>query len=98
MVKGYRSPTEPARGQDRSLDQKVGARSESNIGAWLTPGVVVMPESWPNRGDVNAIQWLSDLGRQCPREKVVEANRRDGRMGEKTATSAPTDLQIAGGA
>ena len=78
MVKGYRvAYWYLLEDRTRSLDPKAGARSESNIGAWLiAPGVLGYAlSSWPNRGDVNAIQWLSlTSGANALAKKVVEGN------------------------
>jgi hypothetical protein len=60
-----------------SLDPKVAARSEFNIGAWLVaPGVVGYAlSSWPKRDDVNTLQWLSlTTGANALAKKVVEGN------------------------
>jgi hypothetical protein len=78
MVKGYRvAYWYLLEDRTRSLDPKAGARSESNIGAWLiAPGVVGYAlSSWPHRGDVNAIQWFSlTSGANALAKKVVEGN------------------------
>ena len=78
MVKGYRvAYWYLLEDRTRSLDPKAGARSESNIGAWLiSPGVVGYAlSSWPHRGDVNAIQWFSlTSGANALAKKVVEGN------------------------
>jgi hypothetical protein len=61
----------------RSLDPKVAARSEFNIGAWLAaPGVVGYAlSSWPRRDDVSALQWVSlTTGADALAKKVVEGN------------------------
>jgi hypothetical protein len=63
--------------QTRSLDPKVAARSESNIGAWLAaPGVVGYAlSSWPRRDDVSALQWVSlTSGADALAKKVIEGN------------------------
>jgi hypothetical protein len=60
-----------------SLDPKVAARSDFNIGAWLVaPGVVGYAlSSWPKRDDVNTLQWLSlTSGANVLAKKVVEGN------------------------
>jgi hypothetical protein len=63
--------------QTRSLDPKVAARSESNIGAWLAaPGVVGYAlSSWPRRDDVSALQWVwLTSGADAVAKKVIEGN------------------------
>lgn len=60
-----------------SLDPKVAARSEFNIGAWLAaPGVVGYAlSSWPRRDDVSALQWVSlTSGANALAKKVIEGN------------------------
>ena len=64
-------------GETEALDPKAGARSAFNVGAWLVaPGVVGYALStWPRRGDVNALQWVSlTSGADALAEKVVEGN------------------------
>jgi hypothetical protein len=61
----------------RSLDPKLAARSDFNIGAWLAaPGVVGYAlSSWPLREDVNRLQWASlTSGANALAKKVVEGN------------------------
>jgi hypothetical protein len=63
--------------ETHSLDPKDGARSAFNIGAWLaSPGLVGYAlSSWPQRGDVNAIQWVSlTAGADALAKKVIEGN------------------------
>jgi hypothetical protein len=63
--------------QTRSLDPKVAARSEFNIGVWLAaPGVVGYALScWPRRDDVSALQWVSlTSGADALAKKVIEGN------------------------
>ena len=77
-VKGYRlAYWYLLKDQTQSLDPKIAARSEFNIGAWLVaPGAVGYAlSSWPKRDDVNAFQWLSmTTGANAVAKKVVEAN------------------------
>jgi hypothetical protein len=77
-VKGYRvAYWYLLKDKTKSLDQKVAARSDFNIGAWLVaPGVVGYAlSSWPKRDDVNALQWLSlTSGANALAKKVVEGN------------------------
>src|SRR5262249_17263817 len=75
----------------RSLDPKVAARSEFNVGAWLAaPGVVGYALScWPRKEDVNALQWVSlTSGANALAQKVIEANI-DGMV---AWAKKPTDL------
>jgi hypothetical protein len=61
----------------RSLDPKIAARSEFNIGAWLAaPGVVGYAlSSWPRRDDVSALQWvLLTSGADVLAKTVIEGN------------------------
>ena len=61
----------------RSLDSRVAARSEFNIGVWLAaPGVVGYAlSSWPRRDDVSALQWVSlTSGADALAKKVIEGN------------------------
>ena len=63
--------------QTRSLDPKVAARSEFNIGAWLAaPGVVGYAlSSWPRQEDVNRLQWISmTSGADAIAKQVIERN------------------------
>jgi hypothetical protein len=77
-VKGYRlAYWHLLKDQTQSLDPKVAARSDFNIGAWLVaPGAVGYAlSSWPKRDDVNAFQWLSmTTGANAFAKRVVEAN------------------------
>jgi len=77
-VKGYRvAYWYLLKDKTKSLDPKVAARSDFNIGAWLAaPGVVGYAlSSWPKRDDVNALQWLSlTSGANAFAKKVVEGN------------------------
>jgi hypothetical protein len=77
-VKGYRvAYWYLLKDMTKSLDPKVAARSDFNIGAWLVaPGVVGYAlSSWPKRDDVNALQWLSlTSGANALAKKVVEGN------------------------
>jgi hypothetical protein len=78
MVQGYRvAYWYLLNDQTRSLDPKVAARSEFNIGAWLAaPGVVGYALSfWPRRDDVSALQWVSlTSGADALAKKVIEGN------------------------
>jgi hypothetical protein len=61
----------------RALNPKLYARSAFNIGAWLAaPGVVGYALScWPERGDVNLLQWISlTTGENALAKVVVEGN------------------------
>jgi hypothetical protein len=63
--------------ETRSLDPQRGARGAFNIGAWLAaPGVVGYAlSSWPQRDDVNALQWASlTSGANMLARTVVEGN------------------------
>ena len=77
-VKGYRvAYWYLLKDQTRSLDPKVAARSDFNIGAWLlTPGVVGYAlSSWPRREDVNALQWVSlTSGENALAKRIFEGN------------------------
>jgi hypothetical protein len=77
-VKGYRVAFwYLLAGQTEALDPEAGARSAYNVGGWLAaPGVVGYALStWPRRGDVNALQWMSlTSGADALAEKVVEGN------------------------
>ena len=77
-VKGYRiAYWYLLKDKTQSLDTKVAARSEFNIGAWLAaPGVVGYAlSSWPVRADVNRLQWLSlTSGANALAKKVIEGN------------------------
>jgi hypothetical protein len=77
-VKGYRvAYWYLLKDKTMSLDPKIAARSDFNIGAWLVgPGVVGYAlSSWPKRDDVNTLQWLSlTSGANALAKKVVEAN------------------------
>jgi hypothetical protein len=77
-VKGYRvAYWYLLKDKTKSLDPKDGARSEFNIGAWLAaPGVVGYAlSSWPQRDDVNALQWVSlTSGANALAKRVVEDN------------------------
>jgi hypothetical protein len=77
-IKGYRlAYWYLLKDQTQSLDPKVAARSDFNIGAWLVaPSAVGYAlSSWPKRDDVNAFQWLSmTTGANAFAKKVVEAN------------------------
>ena len=77
-IKGYRlAYWYLLKDQTKSLDPKVAARSDFNIGAWLVaPGAVGYAlSSWPKRDDVNAFQWFSmTTGANAVAKKVVEAN------------------------
>jgi hypothetical protein len=77
-VKGYRlAYWYLLKEQTKSLDPRVAARSDFNIGAWLAaPGVVGYAlSSWPKRDDVNAFQWLSmTTGANAFAKKIVESN------------------------
>jgi hypothetical protein len=77
-VKGYRlAYWYLLKDKTQSLDPKVGARSEFNIGAWLAaPGVVGYTlSSWPRRDDVNALQWVSlTSGANALAKRIVEGN------------------------
>ena len=98
-VKGYRvAYWYLLKDKTRSLDPKVGARSEFNIGAWLVaPGVVGYAlSSWPRRDDVNALQWVSlTSGENALAKKSRRGqHRRHGGVGEEAGgrgkvTSAP---------
>jgi hypothetical protein len=60
-----------------ALDRKLCARSAFNIGAWLVaPGVVGYALScWPERGDVNSLQWIAlTTGQNALARTVVEGN------------------------
>jgi hypothetical protein len=61
----------------QSLDPKVAARSDFNMGAWLVaPGVVGYAlSSWPRRDDVNTLQWVSlTSGANALAKKAIEGN------------------------
>ncbi|MGP0068660.1 MAG: hypothetical protein ACLQGP_34300 [Isosphaeraceae bacterium] len=77
-IKGYRvAYWYLLKDRTRSLDPKVAARSDFNIGAWLAaPGVVGYAlSSWPTRDDVNRLQWVSlTSGANALAKKVVEGN------------------------
>jgi hypothetical protein len=77
-IKGYRvAYWYLLKDKTESLDPKSGARSDSNIGAWLAaPGVVGYAlSSWPKRDDVNALQWISlTSGANAIAKKIVEDN------------------------
>lgn len=77
-VKGYRvAYWYLVKDKTESLDPKLGARSDFNIGAWLAaPGVVGYAlSSWPKRDDVNALQWVSlTSGANALAKKIVEDN------------------------
>ena len=77
-VKGYRvAYWYLLKDQTQSLDPKVAARSEYNVGAWLAaPGVVGYAlSSWPRHEDVNAFQWATlTSGANALAKKVVEGN------------------------
>jgi hypothetical protein len=77
-VKGYRvAYWYLLKDKTQSLDPKVAARSDFNIGAWLVaPGVVGYAlSSCPKRDDVNALQWFSlTSGANALAKKVVEDN------------------------
>jgi hypothetical protein len=77
-VKGYRvAYWYLLEDKTKSLDPKVGARSAFNIGAWLVaPGVVGYAlSSWPQRDDVNALQWVSlTTGANALAKRIVEGN------------------------
>jgi hypothetical protein len=77
-IKGYRVAYWYLLGPEtEALDREAGARSEFNIGAWLVaPGVVGYALStWPRRGDVNTLQWVSlTSGADGLAKKVVEGN------------------------
>ena len=77
-VKGYRVVYwYLLKDKTKSLDPKVAARSDFNIGAWLVaPGAVGYALStWPRRGDVNVLQWVSlTSGANALAKKVVEGN------------------------
>jgi hypothetical protein len=77
-VKGYRvAYWYLLEGATDEVDAKTGARSAFNVGAWLVaPGVVGYALStWPRRGDVNALQWISlTSGADALAERVVEGN------------------------
>ena len=77
--------------ETRSLDPRVAARSEFNIGAWfVAPGVVAYALScWPRREDVNIIQWKSlTSGADALAERVIEGNI----DGMAAWAKSPTDL------
>ncbi len=78
MVKGYRvAYWYLLKGETEALDAKAGAHSAFNVGAWLVaPGVVGYALStWPRRGDVNALQWVTlTSGADALAEEVVEGN------------------------
>lgn len=77
-IKGYRVAYWYLIGEKTgSLDPKVAARSESNVGAWLaSPGVLGYAlSSWPRRDDVNRLQWVSlTSGANALSKKVVQGN------------------------
>ena len=77
-VKGYRlAYWYLLKDQTKSLDPKVAARSDFNIGAWLVaPGAVGYAlSSWPDRNDINTFQWISmTRGADVFAKKVVETN------------------------
>jgi hypothetical protein len=75
--------------QTRALDPKRAARSGFNVGAWLVaPGVVGYALStWPQREDVNALQWISLTAGQNALAKVVVEGNIDG-MAEWAKTRA----------
>jgi hypothetical protein len=77
-IKGYRVAYWYLLGPEtEALDPKAGARSEFNVGAWLVaPGVVGYALStWPRRGDVNVLQWVSlTSGADGLAKNVVEGN------------------------
>ncbi len=77
-IKGYRvAYWYLLKDRTRSMDPKLAARSDFNIGAWLAaPGVVGYAlSSWPRRDDVNRLQWLSlTSGANALARKVVEGN------------------------
>jgi hypothetical protein len=77
-VKGYRVVYwYQLKDRTSALDPKVHARSAFNIGAWfVAPGVVGYALScWPERGDVNLLQWISlTTGANTLAKVVVEGN------------------------
>lgn len=77
-IKGYRVACwYLLKDQTRSLDPAAGARSAFNVGAWLAaPGVVGYALStWPERADVNLLQWVSlTAGANALARQVIENN------------------------
>jgi hypothetical protein len=77
-VKGYRVVYwYLLKDETRALDPKLAARSAFNIGAWLAaPGVVGYAFStWPERSDVNVVQWVSlTAGGNALAKSIVEGN------------------------
>jgi hypothetical protein len=91
MVKGYRVVYwYLLEDKTQSLDPKVAARSDFNIGTWLVaPGVVGYAlSSWPERDDVNTLQWLSlTSGANALAKKIIEGNIDGMAAWAKTATT-----------
>ncbi len=77
-IKGYRvAYWYLLKDKTQSLDPKLAARSDFNLGAWLVaPGVVGYAlSSWPHRDDVNRIQWISlTSGANALAKQVIEGN------------------------
>ena len=93
-VKGYRVVYwYLLKDKTRALNPKLDARSAFNIGAWLAaPGVVGYALScWPERGDVNLLQWISlTTGAERPGEgRRRGQHRRHGGVGEKARGGRP---------
>ena len=77
-IRGYRVVTwRLLEDETETLDPRDGARSASNVGAWLVaPGVLGNAiSSWPRREDVNFLQWKALTGGADRMAKsVVEGN------------------------
>jgi len=77
-IKGYRVVFwSLLKDETRALDPKAGARCAYNVGAWLVaPNVVGYAlHSWPERKDVNVVQWTTLTGgADVLAKKVVESN------------------------
>jgi hypothetical protein len=77
-VKGYRvAYWYLLQDESHALGRKNGARSAFNVGAWLiAPNVVGYTlSSWPERADVNMIQWVTlTNGADALAKKVIEDN------------------------
>jgi hypothetical protein len=76
------------------LDPKLAARSAFNIGAWLvTPDVVGYAlSSWPQRDDVNVLQWVSLTKGENALAKVIVERNIDGMAAwaKKQSEAGPT--------
>jgi hypothetical protein len=77
-IKGYRvAYWYLLKDETKALDRKDGARSAFNVGAWFAaPNVVGYAfSSWPERSDVNWVQWVTLTGgSNAMAKKVVEGN------------------------